>query len=74
MKARKWCIGRIPASENPENPGFHELIRIDTSSGEIEWTPSPSQALVFTSEYVALTKMHGLSKVGLQGLKLIPVP
>lgn len=48
-----WYIARIPSSENPANPGFHEVIGVDRNTGAFVWTPLLSQAMTFSSKDAA---------------------
>lgn len=55
-----WYIGRIPASENPANPGFYELLCVDRKTGRIGWTAEVSKAFAFSDRQVAVMRIATL--------------
>ena len=64
-----WYIGRIPASENPASPGFHELLCVDRKTGHIGWTAEISKAFSFPNRQAAVTRITAFSLDAQAGLK-----
>lgn len=62
-----WYIARIPASENPANPDFHEVLCVDRSTGNYGWTPLLSLGCVFRSRDDAAVRLALLSKRDQEG-------
>lgn len=56
-----FYIARIPLTENPEAPDFHEFL---CGGGRMPygWTASPSEALRFDSEAAATTVLSSAPK------------